>query len=71
MDAVAIEKCVSMDETLDRVKFDQQEAYSKLASKGLGTPTSILFDNGVETNVVINGAISYPQLRQIVSQNVR
>lgn len=71
LNAVAIEECVRNNDTLDRVKYDQQEAIDKLGNKGFGTPTSILFDNGEETNVVINGAISYPELRQIVMENVR
>jgi|GEM_PF-3514037 len=68
MDALAIEECVRNNDTLDRVKYDQQEAMDKLGSRGLGTPTSILFDNGQETNVVINGAAPYPMLKNALSR---
>jgi len=71
LDAVAIEDCVQKNQTLDKVKYDQNEAYTKLANIGFGTPASILFDNGQETGVVINGAVAYGELRQVIAKNVR
>ena len=70
MDKIAIEKCVSNNETLERVKYDQNEAYSKLGSKNLGTPTSILFDKDKEIEL-INGALPYPELKNIIQKNLR
>lgn len=70
MDKVAIESCVLNNETLERVKYDQNEAYSKLGSKNLGTPTSVLFDKDKEI-LLINGAVAYPDLKNIILSNIR